>query len=221
MAIEYAGLTDVGMRRDHNEDSYCINPESSLFIVCDGMGGHAAGDVASTLAIESLTSALQKSTPETATDAGSRLRAAVSTANAAILEAAAAGRSGMGTTIVAVLFDEPEKDQLVRQIAADPRRLVSAGTLLEVSLVVESRRGESAGRELDLLLHRLSATVVPFDESQATLARSAWQRYGKGNHHAALNFGDCFAYALSRVSGEPLLFKGADFSLTDVAVASA
>ena len=120
------------------------------------------------------------------------------------------------SALVAVLFDEPEKDQLVRQIAADPRRLVSAGTLLEASLVVESRRGESAGRELDLLLHRLGATVVPFDESQSTLARSAWRRYGKGNHHAALNFGDCFAYALSRVSGEPLLFKGTEIGRAHV-----
>lgn len=123
------------------------------------------------------------------------------------------------SALVAVLFDEPERAHLVRLITADPRRLISAGTLLESSIVIEARRGEAAGRELDLLLHRLGATVVPFDDAQSTLARSAWRRYGKGRHAAALNLGDCFAYALSRLSGEPLLFKGTDFGLTDVAVA--
>ena len=103
--IRCASLSDVGRVRSRNKDRCTCDPALRLLAVADGMGGHASGDVASTLAIESLTSALQKSTPETATDAGSRLRAAVSTANAAILEAAAAGRSGMGTTIVAVLFD--------------------------------------------------------------------------------------------------------------------
>lgn len=123
------------------------------------------------------------------------------------------------SALVAVLFDEPERAHLVRLITADPRRLISAGTLLESSIVIEARRGEAAGRELDLLLHRLGATVVPFDDAQSTLARSAWRRYGKGRHAAALNLGDCFAYALSRLSGEPLLFKGTDFGLTDVVVA--
>lgn len=123
------------------------------------------------------------------------------------------------SALVAVLFDEPERAHLVRLITADPRRLISAGTLLESSIVIEARRGEAAGRELDLLLHRLGATVVPFDDAQSTLARSAWRRYGKGRHAAALNLGDCFAYALSRLSGEPLLFTGTDFRLTDVAVA--
>lgn len=123
------------------------------------------------------------------------------------------------SALVAVLFDEPERAHLVRLITADPRRLISAGTLLESSIVIEARRGEAAGRELDLLLHRLGATVVPFDDAQSTLARSAWRRYGKGRHAAALSLGDCFAYALSRLSGEPLLFTGTDFRLTDVAVA--
>lgn len=122
------------------------------------------------------------------------------------------------SALVAVLFDEPERARLVQLITADPRRLISAGTLLESSIVLEARRGEAAGRELDLLLHRLGATVVPFDEAQSTLARTAWRRYGKGRHAAGLNLGDCFAYALSRLSGEPLLFKGTDFGLTDVAV---
>jgi ribonuclease VapC len=72
------------------------------------------------------------------------------------------------------------------------------------------------GRELDLLLHRARIDVVPFTPEQADLARDAWRRWGKGRHPAGLNFGDCFAYALSRSSGEPLLFKGEDFGKTDV-----
>ncbi|MEY4338424.1 MAG: hypothetical protein RLZ14_274 [Actinomycetota bacterium] len=123
------------------------------------------------------------------------------------------------SALVAVLFDEPERSDFVDLIAADPRRLVSAGTLLEVGIVVEARRGEAAGRELDLLLHRLGATVVPVDEAQATAARSAWRRFGKGRHAAGVNLGDCFAYALARLTGEPLLSKGDDFRLTDAALA--
>jgi ribonuclease VapC len=123
------------------------------------------------------------------------------------------------SALVAVLFDEPERSDFVDLIAADPRRLVSAGTLLEVGIEVEARWGETAGRELDLLLHRLGATVVPVDEAQATAARSAWRRFGKGRHAAGLNLGDCFAYALARLTGEPLLCKGDDFRLTDAALA--
>jgi ribonuclease VapC len=122
------------------------------------------------------------------------------------------------SALVAILFDEPERDRFARVIAADPTRLVSAGTLLETGIVVEARRGESAGRELDLLLHRMRATVVALDEQQADIARSAWRRYGKGNHPAGLNLGDCFAYALARVSGQALLHKGDDFGLTDIDV---
>jgi len=122
------------------------------------------------------------------------------------------------SAIVAILFDEPERDRFARAIAGDPTRLVSAGTLLEAGIVVEARRGESAGRELDLLLHRMRATVVALDEQQADIARSAWRRYGKGNHPAGLNLGDCFAYALARVSGQALLHKGDDFGLADIDV---
>jgi ribonuclease VapC len=122
------------------------------------------------------------------------------------------------SAIVAILFDEPERDRFARAIAGDPTRLVSAGTLLEAGIVVEARRGESAGRELDLLLHRMRATVVALDEQQADIARSAWRRFGKGDHPAGLNLGDCFAYALARVSGQALLHKGDDFGLTDIDV---
>jgi ribonuclease VapC len=119
--------------------------------------------------------------------------------------------------ILAVLFDEPERPAFTLLIEADPIRLMSAGNLLECALVVEARRGEPAGRELDLLLHRAEVQVVPVDSEQVTLARSAWRRYGKGRHPASLNFGDCFAYALAAVSGQPLLFTGQDFRQTDIA----
>jgi len=103
--ITCASLSDVGRVRSRNEDRCTCDPALRLLAVADGMGGHAAGDVASTLAIEYLKSALQKSSSESAADAGVRLQAAVSVANAAILEAAAHGQRGMGTTIVAAQFD--------------------------------------------------------------------------------------------------------------------
>jgi ribonuclease VapC len=121
------------------------------------------------------------------------------------------------SALVAVLFGEPEQPMFVEAIAADPRRLISAATMLEATLVVESRRGEAAGRDLDLLVHRVSAEVVAVNEPQLEIARVAWRRYGKGRHIAALNFGDCFSYALARHAGEPLLFTGVGFGHTDVA----
>jgi ribonuclease VapC len=121
------------------------------------------------------------------------------------------------SALLAILFDEPERAAFTAAIERDPRRLMSAANLLESALLVEARRGESAGRELDLLMHRADVQVVPVDADQVELARTAWRRFGKSRHPAALNFGDCFAYALSAASGEPLLFKGGDFGQTDLA----
>jgi len=123
------------------------------------------------------------------------------------------------SAIVAILTDEPERPTLTAKIAADPRRLVSAATLLEMSIVTEAKLGEAGGRELDLFLHRAKAQVVAVDEEQVQAARVAWRRYGKGRHAAGLNYGDLFGYALARTAGEPLLFKGNDFSQTDIAPA--
>lgn len=120
------------------------------------------------------------------------------------------------SAIVAILFDEPERRRFNELIEADGTRLISAVTFLEAALVVESRRGEAAGRELDLLVHRAQVSVVPVDAEQAEVARVAWRRYGKGRNVAGLNYGDCFSYALAKVSGEPLLAKGADFIQTDL-----
>jgi len=120
------------------------------------------------------------------------------------------------SALVAILFDEPERRRFNELIEADETRLISAVTLVEASLVIESRRGEAAGRELDLLLHRAQVSIVPVNEEQAEIARQAWRRYGRGRHEANLNFGDCFSYALARASDEPLLAKGDDFSKTDI-----
>ena len=96
---------------------------------------------------------------------------------------------------------------------------MSAANMLEVTMVVESRGGPAAGLELDRFLERLGVEVVPVTLEQLASARYAWRRFGRGNHPAALNFGDCFAYALAEVSREPLLFKGNDFARTDIVAA--
>jgi len=82
-------------------------------------------------------------------------------------------------------------------------------------MVLEARFGSDAEGDLDLFLHRASVEIVPFDEDQLAIARSAFRRYGKGRHPAGLNFGDCIAYALARFMDEPLLFKGTGFTATD------
>ena len=123
------------------------------------------------------------------------------------------------SSVIAILCGEPECEPFIQLVSRDSKRLISAGTVLELMIVIEVRKGEAGGRELDLFLHRAKIDIVPFDSEQAELAREAWRHYGKGNHPARLNFGDCFAYALSKISGEPLLFKGDDFSQTDIIAA--
>jgi ribonuclease VapC len=120
------------------------------------------------------------------------------------------------SALVALLGMESDAARLARAIEADPVRLLSAAALVESSIVLESRLGELAVRELDLLLARAAVTVESVTVEQAQLAREAWRRFGKGRHPAGLNYGDCFSYALSRATGEPLLFKGRDFAQTDV-----
>ena len=119
------------------------------------------------------------------------------------------------SAIVAIALNEPEATEFEQRIADDPVRLISAATALEVTIVLETRVGDAGGREFDLWLHKVGAEVVPVDAEQMDAARRAWRRYGKGRHPAALNFGDCFSYALALIRGEPLLFKGEDFARTD------
>jgi ribonuclease VapC len=123
------------------------------------------------------------------------------------------------SALLAILLGEPEAESFAVAIAADPKRLISAFTALEAGIVVESKKGESGGRELDLLLHQARIVIVPMTAEQSEIARFAWRKYGKGRHSAGLNIGDCCSYALAKCSGEPLLFKGDDFSRTDVEAA--
>ncbi len=120
------------------------------------------------------------------------------------------------SAIAAILFAEDEAERFSQAIEDDPLRLLSAGTALECSLVIESKLGEAGGRELDLLLLRAGIEIIPFNAEQLTVARQAFRSFGKGQHAAGLNYGDCFSYALSMTSGEPLLFKGGDFAKTDI-----
>ncbi len=120
------------------------------------------------------------------------------------------------SALIAILLGEPDAEAFAVAIANDPRRLISSFSALEVSIVIESKKGEAGGRELDLLMHRSQIQIVSMDSEQAELARIAWRNYGKGRHPAGLNIGDCCSYALSKFSGESLLFKGDDFSKTDL-----
>ena len=120
------------------------------------------------------------------------------------------------SALVALLLLEEEVERLARAIAADPRRLISVFNWLETAIVIEAKKGEAGARELDLLLHRSQIEIVAMNPDQSDIARTAWRVYGKGNHPAGLNIGDCCAYALAQYSGEPLLFKGEDFSQTDI-----
>lgn len=120
------------------------------------------------------------------------------------------------SAIVAIALNEADAAEFEQRIADDPVRLISAATVLEATIVLETRLGDAGGREFDLWLLKLGAEIVPVDAEQMDAARRAWRRYGKGRHPAALNYGDCFSYALALTRGEPLLFKGADFAGTDI-----
>ena len=123
------------------------------------------------------------------------------------------------SAIVAVLLNEATAARIAQLIETSSPRLLSAANLLETSIVIESRKGETGGRELDLLLYRARIDIVPLDQDQAEIARIAWCRFGKGRHPAALNYSDCFAYALAKSRRLPLLYIGDDFSQTDIETA--
>jgi ribonuclease VapC len=119
------------------------------------------------------------------------------------------------SALIAILCDEPEAPSIEATIEADPVRLLSAASYLETSIVIESRFGEPGGRELDLLIREAGIEVVAVSPEQSEIARAAYRQFGRGRHPAGLNFGDCFSYALSVATGEPLLFKGDDFAKSD------
>lgn len=120
------------------------------------------------------------------------------------------------SALIVVLLGEQEAPVIARAFERESPRLLSAANLLETAIVIESRKGEAGGRELDLLLYRAGIEVVGVDQDQAELARIAWRRFGKGRHPAGLNYGDCFAYALAKSRRAALLFIGNDFAQTDI-----
>ena len=120
------------------------------------------------------------------------------------------------SAVLAIFLAEPERKTFLDLILQSGKRLISAASVLESGIVLESKRGEAAGREFDLFVVRANLEIVSVDAEQIEIARSAWRSFGKGRHAAALNFGDCFTYALAKLSGEPVLAKGRDFPLTDL-----
>ena len=123
------------------------------------------------------------------------------------------------SAVLAILYREPDADRYEQSIATTAHCRISVANALETSIVVESRGGIKAAAELDAFFASTGMEFADVTADHLTRARRAWRRFGKGNHPAALNFGDCFAYALAEATGEPLLFKGNDFARTDIEAA--
>jgi ribonuclease VapC len=125
------------------------------------------------------------------------------------------------SALIVILRDEPEARAFAMAIADTDRRRMSAANYLETAIVIDGSRDPIASRRFDDLLREAGIAIEPVTEDQAKVAREAYRDFGRGSGHAAkLNFGDCFAYALAKTSGEPLLFKGDDFIHTGIAVAN-
>jgi ribonuclease VapC len=120
------------------------------------------------------------------------------------------------SALLAVLFGEKDAQNYARAISEADVCRISAATFVEVSVVVESQTGDAGSRQWDSFFRTAGISIEPVTEEHAHAARQAWSDFGKGRHPAGLNFGDCFSYALAKVSGEPLLFKGQDFRKTGI-----
>ena len=120
------------------------------------------------------------------------------------------------SAVLAILFREPGFETFEKAITDAPNCKFSAASFVEAGIVLESRGGAAALRECDALFREARVKIEPVTEEQAHLARQCYSDYGKGRHAAGLNFGDCFAYALAKATGEPLLFNGHDFTQTDI-----
>ncbi len=123
------------------------------------------------------------------------------------------------SVIIAILRDEPDANELAAVIESADVRRISAASYVEAAILTDSNRDPVLSRRLDSFLQEAIVTMEPVTVEQAQLAREAYRDFGKGRHRTGLNFGDCFAYALAKDKGEPLLFKGEDFRRTDVEVA--
>ena len=120
------------------------------------------------------------------------------------------------SAVSAIFFEEPEGDHFLQMIRDADRCRISAANFVELSMVIEGQLGPEGGRQLDMFFRRAEIVIEMVTVEQAHLARQAFLDFGKGRHAAQLNLGDCFAYALAKATGEPLLFKGMDFNKTDI-----
>jgi ribonuclease VapC len=120
------------------------------------------------------------------------------------------------SVVVAIVLGEPGFETFVNAIATAPICRISAASFVEASIIAESRIGDQGIRQCDSFFRASGISIEPVTEEQALLARQGYSDYGKGRHPAGLNFGDCFSYALAKATGESLLFKGKDFSQTDI-----
>ena len=123
------------------------------------------------------------------------------------------------SAIMAILLAEETAEALADALAGASVRLMSAGSLVELTIVVESRRGAEGARELERFMNLLQPEIVPLDRVHAVAAADAWRRFGRGRHPGGLNFGDCLSYAAASVTGQPLLCVGDDFARTDLELA--
>jgi ribonuclease VapC len=122
------------------------------------------------------------------------------------------------SALAAIFFGEPEEEEFSRLILKSRPCRMSAANFVELSFLLESEIGPEASRQCDAFFTRTGIVIEPVTVDQAYLARQAFVDFGKGRHPAKLNFGDCFSYALSKATGESLLFKGNDFGKTDIAI---
>ncbi len=120
------------------------------------------------------------------------------------------------SAVLAILFNEDDAETYARAISEAESRRMSAVSFVEAAIVVEAQTKERGSRQFDAFFRRAGIVIEPVTEEQAHAARQAYTDFGKAHHAAGLNFGDCFAYALAKVAGEPLLFKGQDFRKTDL-----
>jgi ribonuclease VapC len=123
------------------------------------------------------------------------------------------------SAIIAVLFNEDDAKVYAQLISQSDSRRMSAATFVETAIVVETQTKTSGSRQLDAFLRKADIAIEPVTEQHAHIARQAFIDFGKGRHPAGLNYGDCFSYALAKATGEPLLYKGKDFSKTDLVAA--
>jgi ribonuclease VapC len=123
------------------------------------------------------------------------------------------------SALAAIFFGEPEASEFTTLINDADRCLISAANFVALFMVIERQVDPAAAHQVDMFIRRARIMIEPVTVEQAHIARQAFRDFGKGRHAAGLNFGDCFAYALAKVTGEPLLFKGGDFQKTDILAA--